>query len=109
MGIKMSLGRCISDRRKRLHLTQEELAERICVSKSAIAKWETNGGIPDRDNLKKLSEVINVSLDDLYRIINSVNYEDVDLEINITAEIISLLESYGYRVIRPGVNEEMEE
>ena len=103
----MSLGRFISDRRKRLHLTQEELAERICVSKSAIAKWETNGGIPD--NLKKLSEVINVSLDDLYRIINSVNYEDVDLEINITAEIISLLESYGYRVIRPGVNEETEE
>ena len=103
----MSLGRFISDRRKRLHLTQEELAERICVSKSAIAKWETNGGIPD--NLKKLSEVINVSLDDLYRIINSVNYEDVDLEINITAEIISLLESYGYRVIRPGINEETEE
>ena len=56
-----------------------------------------------------MSEVINVSLDDLYRIINSVNYEDVDLEINITAEIISLLESYGYRVIRPGVNEETEE
>ena len=109
MGIKMSLGRFISDRRKRLHLTQEELAERICVSKSAIAKWETNGGIPDRDNLKKLSEVINVSLDDLYRIINSVNYEDVDLEINITAEIISLLEYYGYRVIRPGINEETEE
>ena len=108
MDLKL-VGLQIKKAREAKGLTQEELAERICVSKSAIAKWETNGGIPDRDNLKKLSEVINVSLDDLYRIINSVNYEDVDLEINITAEIISLLESYGYRVIRPGINEETEE
>lgn len=105
----MSLGRFISDRRKRLLMTQEELAEKMHVSKSAIAKWETNGGIPDRDNLKRLSEVINVSVDDLHRIINSINYEDVDLEVNITAEIIALLESYGYKVIRPDEQKKMEE
>ena len=98
----MSLGRFIADRRRQLYMTQEELAEKLHVSKSAVAKWETNGGIPDRDNLKRLSEVINISLDDIYRIINSINYEDVDLEVNITAEIIALLESYGYKVIRPG-------
>lgn len=97
----MSLGRFIADRRKALRMTQEELAEKMHVSKSAVAKWETNGGIPDRDNLKKLSSVINVSVDDLHRIIESVNYEDVDLDINITAEVITLLESYGYKVIRP--------
>lgn len=105
----MSLGRFIADRRKWLHMTQEDLAEKVHVSKSAIAKWETNGGIPDRDNLKKLSEVINVSLDDLYRIINSINYEDVDMEVNITAEIIALLESYGYIVIRPNDSKKMED
>ena len=105
----MSLGRFISDRRKRLLMTQEELAEKMHVSKSAIAKWETNGGIPDRDNLKRLSEVINVSVDDLHRIINSINYEDVDLEVNITAEIIALLESYGYKVIRPDEQKKTEE
>lgn len=102
MGEKMSFGRFIADRRRQLYMTQEELAEKLHVSKSAVAKWETNGGIPDRDNLKRLSEVINISLDDIYRIINSINYEDVDLEVNITAEIIALLESYGYKVIRPG-------
>lgn len=105
MGITMSLGGFIADRRKWLHMTQEELAERVNVSKSAVAKWETNGGIPDRDNLKKLSEVIHVSVDDLHRVINSINYEDVNLEINITEEIIALLESYGYKVIRPGETE----
>ena len=109
MGLKMSLGRFIADRRKCLHMTQEELADKMHVSKSAIAKWETNGGIPDRDNLKRLSEVIHVSVDDLYRIINSINYKDVDLEVNITAEIITLLESYGYIVIRPGEDKKMEE
>jgi len=85
-------------------MTQEELAEKLHVSKSAVAKWETNGGIPDRDNLKELSTVINVSIDDLYRIIKSTNEKDIDLEINITTEVIALLESYGYKVIRP--NEE---
>ena len=58
--------------------------------------------------MKKLSEVTHVSVDDLHRIINSIDYEDVDLEINITAEIIALLESYGYKVIRPGENNETE-
>ena len=37
-------------------LNQEELAKRMGVSKSAIAKWETNEGISDRDNLKKICE-----------------------------------------------------
>lgn len=101
----MSLGRFISDRRKGLHLTQEELAEKIHVSKSAVAKWETNGGIPDRDNLKRLSEILNVSADDLYRIIESSNYEDIDLNINITGEVIALLESYGYKIKRPNEEE----
>ena len=49
----MSLGQFISIRRKRMLMTQEELAKKTNVSKSAIAKWETDGGIPDRDNLYK--------------------------------------------------------
>lgn len=97
----MNLGTFIATRRKGMNLTQEELAEKIHVSKSAIAKWETNGGIPDRDNIQKLAEAIGVTVGDLYRIINSVHHEDIDLEINITAEIIDLLESYGYQVSRP--------
>lgn len=101
MGFRMSLGSFIADRRKYLRMTQEELADKIHVSKSAIAKWETNGGIPDRDNIQKLALAINVSVDDLYRIINSANCKDIDLDVNITAEVIALLESYGYKIIRP--------
>ncbi len=98
----MSLGVFISKRRKHMKLTQEELAAKVGVSKSAIAKWETDGGIPDRDNLKRLSEILNVSVDDLHRIIEAENINDVDLKINITPDVIAVLESYGYKVIRPG-------
>lgn len=83
-------------------MTQEQLANKIFVSKSAVAKWETNGGIPDRDNLFRLAEALNVTVNDLHQIIEKQNLEDVDLDINITAEVIATLESYGYKVIRPG-------
>ncbi len=85
-------------------MTQEQLAEKIHVSKSAIAKWETDGGIPDRDNLFGLAEALGVSVNELHRIIENPNFEDIDFEVNITPDIISALESYGYKVIRPGEN-----
>ena len=99
---KKSLGYFISERRKCMGLTQEELSKKIGVSKSAVAKWETDGGLPDRDNLKKLSEVINVSVDELHRIISKKYSEDEDQTLNITPDVIAVLESYGYRVIRQG-------
>lgn len=102
MRIYMSLGRFIRQRRNYMGITQEELAEKMHVSKSAIAKWETDAGIPDRDNLYRLSEIMNVTVDDLHRIIESNGVEDFDLEVNITADVIATLESYGYKVIRPG-------
>ena len=102
MGERTSLGRFIAERRKLMKLTQEDLSKRIGVSKSAIAKWETDGGLPDRDNLWKLSEVINVSVDDLHRINDISEAKDADLRVNITRDVIAALESYGYIVIRPG-------
>ena len=79
--LKISLGRFIAARRKRLHMTQEDLAQRIHVSKSAVAKWETDGGIPDRDNLYKLAEIMGVSVDDLHLLIKSKEYEEEDFAI----------------------------
>jgi len=84
-----------------MYMTQEDLAKKMNVSKSAIAKWETDGGIPDRDNLYKLAEIMGMSVTDMHRIIQSKDYEDVDFEVNITPEVIGLLESYGYKVVRP--------
>ena len=96
----MSLGRFIATRRKRMAMTQEDLA--------AIAKWETDGGIPDRDNLYKLAETIGVSVNDMHQIIRSRDYNDADFMINITPDVIAILESYGYKVVRPNDEEKSE-
>ncbi len=106
MGQRISLGQYISTRRKHMRLTQEELADKVGVSKSAIAKWETDGGLPDRDNLRRLAEVMDVSVDELHRIIEQTDMKNVDFNVNITPEVIAALESYGYKVIRPGEKEE---
>ena len=100
---KEGMGQYIANRRKHMKLTQEELAEMVGVSKSAIAKWETNRGIPDRDNLKMLAVVINTPVDEFYRMISKSNSVNVSQDINITGDVISALESYGYKVIRPDV------
>lgn len=102
---EINIGRFIAIRRKYMRLTQEELAGKIGVSKSAVAKWETDGGIPDRDNLKRLTGVLNITLDDLYRIIDRNDANEKALNINITPDVIRILESYGYTVKRPGEKE----
>lgn len=59
----MTLGEKLSKARKENGLSQEALAEKLCVSRSAVAKWETDKGIPDISNLKALSKLLNVSID----------------------------------------------
>ena len=49
------------------NLTQEELAEKLNVSRQAITKWESGDGIPDIDNLKQLSILFNVTIDELVK------------------------------------------
>ena len=61
----MTLGERIKNYRKKLGLSQEELAEKINVSRQAITKWENDSGIPDIDNLISLSKIMRISLDEL--------------------------------------------
>lgn len=61
----MTLGEKIRQARKRCKLSQEQLADKLCVSRSAIAKWETDKGLPDIENLKQLSRLLNISVDTL--------------------------------------------
>lgn len=61
----MHLGEKIRDTRHGCGLSQEQLADRLCVSRSAIAKWETGKGMPDIENLKALAKLLGVSVDSL--------------------------------------------
>lgn len=59
----MTLGGKLKEARKQAGLSQEQLSEKLGVSRSAVAKWETDNGIPDVDNLKAISKLLNVSVD----------------------------------------------
>jgi transcriptional regulator with XRE-family HTH domain len=47
-------------------MTQEELADKICVSSKAVSKWETGKGLPDISMLQPLAEALGISLIELF-------------------------------------------
>ena len=55
----------LQELRKKRGLTQEELAEALYVSRTAISKWESGRGYPSIDSLKELSSFFSVSIDEL--------------------------------------------
>ena len=61
----MTFGEKIREARRKCGFSQGQLAERLSVSRSAIAKWETDKGLPDVGNLKILARLLNVSVDHL--------------------------------------------
>lgn len=61
----MSLGERIYKLRSEKNLSQGDLADALEVSRQSISKWETNGSVPELDKLIKLSEIFDISLDEL--------------------------------------------
>lgn len=61
----MDLGNNLSQFRKKCGLSQEEVAEKLGVSRQTISKWETNDTIPDIYQSKKLAKLYHISLDKL--------------------------------------------
>ena len=55
----------LQELRKQKGLTQEELAEMLFVSRTAISKWESGRGYPNIESLKSISDFFSVSIDDL--------------------------------------------
>ena len=63
----MDLGNRIREEREKLNLSQDELAKRMDISRQAISKWETGKSYPDVETILKLSDVFNLSLDELVK------------------------------------------
>ena len=59
------IGKFIAENRKKMNLTQEELAEKLGVSKNAVSKWERGICLMDMSLLKPLSEILNVSVNEI--------------------------------------------
>lgn len=71
--------------RKENNLTQEELSEKLNVSRQAITKWESGEGIPDIENLKQISNMFNISIDELVK-------EEKDINIDAKKQYMSVNE-----------------
>lgn len=61
----MELGNKILELRKKANLSQEQLAEKIKVTRQTISKWELGETTPDIKQAKELSKLFNISLDEL--------------------------------------------
>ncbi len=61
----MEFNEKLQELRKSRSLTQEELAEALFVSRTAISKWESGRGYPSIDSLKEISRFFAVSIDEL--------------------------------------------
>lgn len=61
----MEFGEKLQELRKKKGLTQEELAEALYVSRTAVSKWESGRGYPNIDSLKEISKFFSVSIDEL--------------------------------------------
>lgn len=85
---KMTFGEKLRTARKNAGLTQEQLAERLPVSRQAVAKWESEKGMPDIENLKRLAKLLNVSIDYLLD-------DGEALDLSVTREKIDLA-AYSY-------------
>ena len=61
----MEFNEKLQELRKQKGLTQEALAERLFVSRTAVSKWESGRGFPNLESLKAIAKVFSVSLDEL--------------------------------------------
>jgi len=61
----MEIGKKIQVLRKENNLTQEQLAEQLFVSRTAVSKWETGRGLPNMESLMLISKLFHITLDEL--------------------------------------------
>ena len=71
----MNFGKKILDARKKANLSQEEIAEKLNITRQTVSKWESNETVPNINQVKLLAKIYKISLEEL------LNYNKIDEEI----------------------------
>lgn len=79
--------------RKEKNLTQEQLAEKLYISRTAISKWESGKGYPNIDSLKNISKLFGVTIDDLLSGEELISIAELENNSNIN-KIFNLIWSF---------------
>ena len=65
----MELSEKIQKLRKEHNLTQEQLAEQLFVSRTAVSKWETGRGMPSMESLQMIAKIFNITLENHFKML----------------------------------------
>lgn len=96
----MNLGKKIAALRKKNNLSQEELAEKVGVARQTISKWEIGDTTPDINQVKIISKIFNISIDELVdNDINNVIVEKVSNTEKLAGITIKILKVFGIMLI----------
>lgn len=96
----MNLGKKIAELRKKNNLSQEELAEKVGVARQTISKWEIGDTTPDINQVKIISKIFNMSIDELVdNDINSVIVEKISNTEKLAGITIKILKVFGIMLI----------
>ena len=94
------IGKFIASCRKEKKLTQEELAEKLNITKNAVSKWERGLSLMDMSLLKPLSEILGVSVNE---ILSGEKIDDSDIEKKSEENIIKLTELINLKSMKYGI------
>lgn len=94
------IGKFIAEQRKEKHLTQEQLASQLGITKNAVSKWERGLGLMDMSLLKPLSEILHVSINE---ILAGEKIKQEDIPQKSEENIINLTELIELRTMKYGV------
>ena len=83
----MDIGNKLYELRKSKNLSQEELADKLNVTRQTISKWETNQSTPDFDKIIPLCEIYGISADELLKGIKNETIEAQNDSLDNTAVI----------------------
>lgn len=96
----MNLGKKIAELRKKNNLSQEELAEKVGVARQTISKWEIGDTTPDINQVKIISKIFNISIDELVdNDINNVIVEKISNTEKLAGITIKILKVFGIMLI----------
>lgn len=63
----------IIEQRKKLGLTQQELAQKLNITDKVVSNWETGRSLPDTSMILPLADALNISVEELFKGINSTS------------------------------------
>lgn len=92
----------LQELRKARGLTQEELAEALFVSRTAVSKWESGRGYPNIDSLKDLAEFFSVTVDEMLsggKIISIAEKENKSNIKNLCGILIGITDLFAFMLI----------